>query len=182
MEVYPHLKNQHHSLIQSWIQYWELLLTCPGVPDQTHMNGLTQIDVVITTKKNLITQVILEKLTHYLPHFGHVQTSRHTWPCLVGMTEKIYCFINVKLYEKISTSYLHSFLQLRGFWTRTQKNPKKSNRFFFAMWFLQKVFLLTAIWLPHGHYRRGSLTHPMLITVLYIFHPKVNGRLVRLGP
>ena len=52
---------------------------------------------------------------------------------------------------------------------------------------LFKVFFLTATWLPHGqllgHYRGDSLTHPMLITLFYIFDLKVTRSLLaRLGP
>ena len=41
---------------------------------------------------------------------------------------------------------------------------------------------LAAPWPNLGHYRGDSLTHPMLITVFYIFDPKVTGSLIaRLG-
>ena len=44
-------------------------------------------------------------------------------------------------------------------------------------------YYLAAPWPTLGHYGGDSLTHPMLITVFYIFDPRVTGSLVtRLGP
>ena len=50
-----------------------------------------------------------------------------------------------------------------------------------------KKKISTAIWRPHGQLwsiiRGGSLIHPMLITVFYIFDPKVTRSLItRFGP
>ena len=51
--------------------------------------------------------------------------------------------------------------------------------------FKKKIFncYLAAPWPTLGHYQGGSLIHPMLITVFYIFDPKVTRSLItRFGP
>ena len=51
---------------------------------------------------------------------------------------------------------------------------------FFSIFF---ICYLAAPWPTLGHYRGDSLTHPMLITVYYIFDLKVTRSLItRLGP
>ena len=53
--------------------------------------------------------------------------------------------------------------------------------FFFEIFFFNCY--LTAPLPTLGYYRGGSLTHPMLITVFYIFDPRITRNLItRLGP
>ena len=88
--------------------------------------------------------------------------------------------VHLPLIHNDSTTHMHGLLVyvkegLSFAWDLSLQNSADSYLCFRLAFF---NCYLAAPWLTLGHYRRHSLTYPMLITAFYIFDPRVTGNLL----